>query len=87
MRTLFIGLLVGFGLYGAGIALPWLWPGESSTEQWASVIVLAVSLFVTTAWFVAVRRGWRIGKGETRTDKKLKERLRAEREKKRRMFR
>lgn len=85
MRTLFIGLTAGFLLYGAGIFLPQY--VEGPVGQWGGVALLALSLLVTTAWFVAVKRGFRLGRAPNRLDRKLKERKQAEKAKKMRMFR
>jgi hypothetical protein len=61
-RTMFVGFLIGFGVYSVSFALPYLVPG--STGQWASLVLVLVSLLFMLGWFIAVRRGFRVTIGD-----------------------
>ena len=78
-RTMFVGILIGFSVYALSFVTPYLVPG--SAGQWTSLGLVLVSMTFTLGWFIAVRRGFRVTKGPTRLDRKLKERRAEEREK------
>ena len=85
MRTLFLGLMGGFLLYGASYTPRYFMP-EPQATYWSLGLNL-VSVTFTVAWFIAVRRGFRLGRSPNRGARRAKEHARAEKEKKQRMFR
>lgn len=85
MRTLFLGLMAGFLIYGASFATRYFLPEPHAT--WWSIGLNLVSLLFTLGWFIAVKRGFRIGTAPNRGERRAKEHARAEKDKKQRMFR
>lgn len=87
MRTLFLGLMIGFLVYGASYGTKYVFP-PGQAEWWAVGLNLA-SIVFTVSWFIAVRRGFRLGKAHlaNRAERRAKDHLKAEREKKRKLLR
>lgn len=77
-RTLYVGLIIGLAAYAVGFVMPFLIEGD--VGQWVSLGFTAVALLFVGVWFVAVKRGFRIG-GATRVEQRAKEKRRKEREK------
>ena len=85
MRTMFLGLMGGFLIYGASFATKYFFP-EPQATYWALGLNL-FSIVFTVGWFIAVKRGFRLGKSPNRGARRAKEHARAEKEKKQRLFR
>lgn len=87
MRTLFLGLMAGFLIYGLSFATKYVMDEPHAT--WWSIGLNLASIIFTLGWFLAVRRGFRLGAkgGPNRGERRAKEHARLEREKKQRMFR
>lgn len=84
-RTLFRGILIGFAVYAVSFAVPYFIEGQLG--QWVSLGLLAVSMIFVLAWFIAVRRGFRIGKAPNKQEVRAKEKMKAERAKKMKLSR
>lgn len=85
MRTLFLGLMGGFLIYGASFATKYVLPEPHAT--WWSLGLNVLSIAFTIGWYVAVRRGFRLGTTPNRGARRAKEHARAEKDKKQRLFR
>lgn len=85
MRTLFLGLMGGFLLYGASFATKYVLP-EPHATYWSIGLNIA-SIVLTVGWFIAVKRGFRVGRTPNRGARRAKAHARAEKDKKQRMFR
>lgn len=70
-RTLWIGIVIGLAVYALGFVAPYVIPGERG--QWVSFVLILLSLGFTIGWFIAVKRGFRLGK-QTRQGRRLKSR-------------
>lgn len=68
-RTLFIGLVIGLVVYAISFVLPFIIEGEQG--QTISLVLILLSLGFTIGWFIAVKRGWRLGR-TTRQQRRLK---------------
>lgn len=84
-RTLFRGILIGFAIYALSFVVPYLIEGQMG--QWVSFGLLGISMIFVLAWFIAVRRGFRVGKAPNKQELRAKEKMRAEREKKMKLSR
>ena len=72
MRTAFVGLFGGFVIYALGLVASWM-----LAEPWAtyvSLTLMVAGLVFALVWVLAVRGGWRLGKGSTRSAKRRKDR-------------
>lgn len=70
-RTLYVGLVIALAFYALSFVTPFLVEGE--TGSWISVALTLASLVFMLVWFLAVRRGFRLGR-QSRQVKRLKER-------------
>lgn len=70
-RTLFTGLLIGLAIYGVGFVLATVLEGPRG--QWVAAILTLGSMAWVISWYIAVRRGFRIG-AKTRQGKRLRSR-------------
>ena len=71
-RTAFLGLFGGFVIYAFSLVALYVLPEPVNT--YVSVALLIFALVFGLAWVLAVRGGWRIGKGGTRSAKRRKAR-------------
>ena len=71
-RTAFLGLFGGFVIYGFSLVALYLFP--EPYDMIVSTVLLVVALVFGLAWVLAIRGGWRIGKGGTRSAKRRKQR-------------
>ncbi len=68
-RTLFVGLAIALGIYGIGFVVPLVI--KSSMGQWMSFALTLGSLVFLAGWYIAVRRGFVIGKS-SRQSRRMK---------------
>ena len=78
-RTMFLGLLVSFFLYGLSFIAPIVWKDDRA--RWLSIALIAVSVVFLGVWFLMVRGGFRIGGKKTRSTRRAKMHAEHEREK------
>lgn len=78
-RTAFVGLLGTFVIYGLSLAVLYLWPGTTGT--FVSIGLTIVAIVFGVAWFLAVRGGFRFGKGPNRLETRAKAKKAREQEK------
>lgn len=78
-RTLFIGLILAFALYGLSFVVAAL--VEGPVGHWTSIALVLSSIAVLSVWFLAVRGGWRMQKAKNRGERRAQDHLKAEREK------
>lgn len=71
-RTAFAGLFGGFVIYGFSLVAMWALPPPMNLYVSTGLVILALVFGV--AWVLAVRGGWRLGKGASRSAKRRKER-------------
>jgi hypothetical protein len=84
-RTLFTGIIIGFAVYALSFVAPFLIPDPNG--QYVSIALLAVSMVFVVGWFIAWKRGFRVGKPANRLEKRAKEKQKAERQKKMKLMR
>lgn len=80
LRTLFVGMVAGFVLYGLGLAALYLIPAPTGLYVNLALTVIGLG-FVVVWWYLTMRRGLRIGKGPNKREVRAKEKERREREK------
>lgn len=85
-RTMFVGLLIAFGLYGLSFVLTATYR-EAAWASWGSIALILVSVVFLAGWFLAVRRGFRVGKVKSRAVRRAQMHAKEEREKRMRMNR
>lgn len=81
LRTLFVGMVAAFVIYGLGFAFAYAIPGP--VGLWINIGCIAASLIFVAAWLLAVRGGFRLGKPPSKAQQRAKEKARFEREKQR----
>lgn len=85
-RTMFIGLIIAFALYGASFVVTAIY-SRYSWASWLSIGLILVSVVFLGAWFLAVRGGYRVGKTKSRAQRRAKMHAKEEREKRMRLNR
>lgn len=81
-RSMWIGFLTGFAIYAVGLVSQFLLPGNLGF--YVSLGCILVAMVFIIAWFIAVRRGFRVSKdtaGPNRMERRLREHRADEREK------
>lgn len=73
-RTAFLGLIGGFVLYAFSTVALYVLPDPLSL--YVSSVLIVVAMAFGIGWFIAVRRGWRLGGGTPRSAKRRKDRER-----------
>lgn len=84
-RTMFVGLILSFTLYGASLLVIPVLPAP--IDRWVSISLMVVSIVMLAGWFLAVRGGWRLGRPPSRGERRAKMHSQQEREKQRRLNR
>lgn len=80
LRTLFVGMVAGFILYGLGLVALYFIPAP--TGIWVNVALTVLGLgFVIVWWYLTMRRGLRLGKPANKRETRAKQKERREREK------
>lgn len=82
-RTMFVGLLLSFVLYGLSFIAPIVWKDDRA--RWLSIALIAVSVAFLGVWFLMVRGGFRLGKQKSRAARRAKMHAEHEREKRTRL--
>lgn len=85
-RTMFIGLIIAFALYGLSFVVTAVYR-EYSWSAWASIGLILTSVVFLGVWFFAVRSGMRIGKPKSRGKRRAELHAKAEKEKRMRLNR
>lgn len=82
-RTMFLGLIASFLIYGASFVVPVLWKDDRA--RLASIALIVVSIAFLGGWYLAVRGGFRVGRPPTRANRRAKMHAQKEKEKRARM--
>ena len=85
-RTMFVGLIIAFALYGLSFVVTAVYR-DASWAAWLSIGLILASVLFLGAWFVAVRSGFRMGKAKSRAERRAKMHAKEEREKRMRLNR
>lgn len=85
-RTMFVGLIIAFAFYGVSFVVPILYD-ERAWAQWVSMGLILSSVIFLAIWFLAVRRGFRMGKQKSRAERRAAMHAKAEKEKRIRLNR
>lgn len=85
-RTMFIGLIIAFALYGLSFVITAVY-GRYVWASWASIGLILSSVIFLAIWFVATRRGFRMGKQKSRAARRAAMHAKSEREKRMRLNR
>ena len=71
-KTMMLGLVLAGVLYAASVFALWKWPDAAGAQ--VSVVLTLASMAFLVGWFVAVKRGFRVGRAQTRAQRRRKER-------------
>lgn len=85
-RTMFVGLLVAFAIYGLSFVVSAVYKG-AAWVTWASLALILASVVFLGAWFFAVRAGFRLGKERSRATRRAEMHAKKEKEKRMRLNR
>ena len=85
-RTMFVGLLIAFALYGMSFVVTAVYR-ERSWAAWASISLILTSVIFLAVWFLLVRGGFRVGKQKSRAARRAQMHAKAEKEKRMRLNR
>ena len=85
-KTMFMGLIIAFAMYGLSFVITAVY-AEYSWAQPAAMVLILVSVTFLGIWFIAVRRGFRVGKGRSRAERRAEMHKREEKEKRMRLNR
>lgn len=82
---MFRGLILSFAIFAVSFVVPVMW--KTQLAQWVSIGLNLTAVVFMGVWFLAVRRGFRLGKRMSRSDRRAKMHAEEEREKRKRMMR
>lgn len=85
-RTMFLGLIIAFALYGASFVVTAVYR-DAMWAQWVSMALILTSVVFLAIWFLSVRGGFRIGKPKSRAKRRAEMHAKAEKEKRMRLNR
>ena len=85
-RTMFIGLLISFTVYALSFIVTAVYK-TAAWANWLSMGLILASVVFLSIWFLAVRRGFRLGKTKSRAQRRAKMHAQEEREKRTRLNR
>jgi hypothetical protein len=85
-RTMFVGLLVAFAFYGLSFVANVVYR-DRSWGPTLSLALIVVSITFLGAWYVAVRGGFRLGKGKSRGTRRAEMHAKKEKDKRMRLNR
>lgn len=85
-RTMFVGLLISFAVYGLSFVVSAVYKG-AAWVTWASLALILGSVVFLGVWFFAVRAGFRLGKEKSRATRRAEMHAKKEKEKRMRLNR
>ena len=85
-RTMFVGLIIAFALYGLSFVITAVYR-ERAWANWASIGLILASVAFLGIWFLSVRGGFRLGKAKSRAQRRAAMHAKEEREKRIRLNR
>jgi hypothetical protein len=84
-RTMFVGLIISFALYGVSFVIPAVY--DEAWSNWVSMGLILTSVLFLLGWFLAVRGGFRLGKQKSRAKRRAEMHAKEEKEKRMRLNR
>lgn len=85
-RTMFVGLIIAFALYGLSFVVTAVYR-RYEWANWASIVLILGSVLFLGVWFLAVRGGFRLGKPKSRAQRRAAMHAKDEKEKRIRLNR
>lgn len=85
-RTMFVGLIIAFALYGMSFVVTALYRSYA-WANWLSIGLILGSVVFLGIWFLAVRGGFRLGKAKSRAQRRAAMHAKEEKEKRIRLNR